>query len=130
VHWGCTRGNALRVPGHARPRRGQGGRRREGPSRGRGGSGGAPPRPRREHARGPRGERRQGATRDAHQGATGEPGGTPTGGHAGGRRGGEEREKDRELTSGSKSGDHRHQNLGHHGGEREVGERGSCAREN
>jgi hypothetical protein len=30
-----------------------------------------------------------------------------------------------ELTSGSKSGDHHIQNLGHHG-EREVGERGSC----
>jgi hypothetical protein len=40
------------------------------------------------------------------------------------RRGGEERERGRgELTSGSKSGDHRLQNLGHHGGEREVEER-------
>jgi hypothetical protein len=36
-----------------------------------------------------------------------------------------ERETERggELTSGSKSGDHCLQNLGHHGGEREVGER-------
>jgi hypothetical protein len=30
-----------------------------------------------------------------------------------------ERERERELTSGSKSGDHCLQNLGHHGGERE-----------
>ena len=30
-----------------------------------------------------------------------------------------ERERGGELTSGSKSGDHRLQNLGHHGGERE-----------
>jgi hypothetical protein len=37
-----------------------------------------------------------------------------------------ERERERELTSGSKSGDHRLQNLGHHGEEREVGEGGSC----
>jgi hypothetical protein len=40
------------------------------------------------------------------------------------------RERERELTSGSKSGDHHLQNLGHHGEEREMGERGSCAREN
>jgi hypothetical protein len=37
-----------------------------------------------------------------------------------------ERERGGELTSGSKSGDHRLQNLGHHRGEREVGERGGC----
>jgi hypothetical protein len=37
-----------------------------------------------------------------------------------------EMERERELTSGSKSGDHRLQNLGHHGEEREVGEGGSC----
>jgi hypothetical protein len=41
-------------------------------------------------------------------------------------RGGEgkrerERERGGELTSGSKSGDHRLQNLGHHHGERERG---------
>jgi hypothetical protein len=35
------------------------------------------------------------------------------------------RERGGELTSGSKSGDHRLQNLGHHG-EREMGERGGC----
>jgi hypothetical protein len=34
-----------------------------------------------------------------------------------------ERERERELTSGSKSGDHCLQNLGHHGGERERWER-------
>jgi general stress protein YciG len=34
-----------------------------------------------------------------------------------------ERERGGELTSGSKSGDHRLQNLGHHGGERERGGR-------
>jgi hypothetical protein len=41
---------------------------------------------------------------------------------------GEREEKGGELTSGSNSGDHRLQNLGHHG-EREVGERegGCCA---
>jgi hypothetical protein len=42
------------------------------------------------------------------------------------RRGGGGEERGRgegELTSGSKSGDHRLQNLGHHGGEREVEER-------
>jgi hypothetical protein len=42
-------------------------------------------------------------------------------------RGGEgkrEREKGGELTSGSKSGDHCLQNLGHHGGERERWRRG------
>jgi hypothetical protein len=44
--------------------------------------------------------------------------------------GGEEREREREITSGSKSDDHCLQTLGHHGGEREVGERGSCAWEN
>jgi hypothetical protein len=41
-----------------------------------------------------------------------------------------EREKERELTSGSKSGDHCFPNLGHHGGDREMGESGSCAWEN
>jgi hypothetical protein len=48
-------------------------------------------------------------------------------GHAGKKKGeGEEkreRERGGELTSGSKSGDHRLQNLGHHRGEREVEER-------
>jgi hypothetical protein len=39
-----------------------------------------------------------------------------------------ERERGGELTSGSKSGDHRLQNLGHHG-EREMGEREVTARE-
>jgi hypothetical protein len=34
-----------------------------------------------------------------------------------------ERERGGQLTSGSKSGDHRLQNLGHNGGEREVEER-------
>jgi hypothetical protein len=34
-----------------------------------------------------------------------------------------ERERGGELTSGSKSGDHRLQNLGHHGGERDGRER-------
>jgi hypothetical protein len=39
-------------------------------------------------------------------------------------RGGVERERgEGELTLGSKSGDHRLQNLGHHGGEREVATR-------
>jgi hypothetical protein len=47
-----------------------------------------------------------------------------------GRGGGvEERERGGELTSGSKSGDHRLQNLGHHGGERGGGEE-VAAREN
>jgi hypothetical protein len=41
-----------------------------------------------------------------------------------------EREKERGAHLGSKSGDHRLQNLGHNGEEREMGERGSCAREN
>jgi hypothetical protein len=55
-----------------------------------------------------------------------------TGGRAGKKNGeGEEkrvreREMGGELTSGSKSSDHRHQNLGHHGGERERWRRGSC----
>jgi hypothetical protein len=66
----------------------------------------------------------QGATRDTRRGPHG------GGGEKKGRGRRREREKERELTSGSKSGDHRLQNLGHHGGEREVGERGSCAREN
>jgi hypothetical protein len=50
------------------------------------------------------------------------------GGRAGGirRGGGRRRERGRgELTSGSKSGDHRLQNLGHHG-ERERWRRGGC----
>jgi hypothetical protein len=54
----------------------------------------------------------------------------------GGRRGGGKREREREgggdLTSGSKSGDHRLQILGHNGEEREMEERrlllkGKCA---
>jgi hypothetical protein len=38
------------------------------------------------------------------------------------------RERERELTSGSKSGDHHLQNLGHHGGERERWEREGVVR--
>jgi hypothetical protein len=52
---------------------------------------------------------------------------------AGKRRGGRGREREEgrggELTSGSNSGDHRLQNLGHHGREREMGEREVAARE-
>jgi hypothetical protein len=63
-------------------------------------------------------------------GATGQQGGVgkKKGEGEGERRRGREREG--ELTSGSKSGDHRLQNLGHNREEREMGERGSCAREN
>jgi hypothetical protein len=77
----------------------------------------------------------------AARGRAGEPCETRAGGHTGGggwkkkgsgrrREREREREKERELTSGSKSGDHRFPNLGHHGGDREMGESGSCAWEN
>jgi hypothetical protein len=49
--------------------------------------------------------------------------GRPRGGRRKGRGRGRERERGGELTSGSKSCDHHLQNLGHHGGEREVEER-------
>jgi hypothetical protein len=57
----------------------------------------------------------QGARREEERGGEGERG-----------RG---REKERELTSGSKSGDHRLQNLGHNGEERDGRERELCAGE-
>jgi hypothetical protein len=91
--------------------------------------------------RGPRGRGRvrapPGGARGGHAGAPqgraqrlpGARAGRPRGGRRRGG-GGEERERERggELTSGSKSGDHRLQNPGHHG-EREVGEE-VAAREN
>jgi hypothetical protein len=70
----------------------------------RGGGGGAPPRARRPGAA----PRARGATRRGEEGE--------------GKR---ERERGGELTLGSKSGDHRLQNLGHHG-ERERWRRGGC----
>jgi hypothetical protein len=104
---GPSRGRARALPGRARDTR-------QGATRG------APPGGHTGRAL----EGRGGATRDARRGPRGE----------GGEEGEEKRERDRErgweLTSGTKSGDLRLQNLGHHGGEREVGERGSCAREN
>jgi hypothetical protein len=85
--------------------------------------------------RGEGGRRRRGGPRDgaagAHDGATGGRTTGLQGAHMEEERGGEgKRERERggegELTSGSKSGDHRLQNLGHHGG---GGERGCCAGE-
>jgi hypothetical protein len=173
AHWGCARGNVLRVPGRARPHRGHArpresrreravapgtgrappGRGQEGATRGRargrrqgaardvrgeGGAGGREGR-RRGHERSAAG----GPRRSTPGGRGGAPPGGPHGTRARGPRGSRaghtqgatwgrerEREKERELTSRSKSGDHRLQNLGHHGGEREMGERWSCAREN
>jgi hypothetical protein len=119
VHW--RGGRATVRHGGASTRGGGGGRARGpwGPSR-RGARGGCRP----------RGVRGRGAT-GATGGATGA--GARDGERKGARRegGGVEREgegrcRERgrgELTSGSKSGDHRLQNLGHHG-EREMGEGG------
>jgi hypothetical protein len=83
-----------------------------------------------------------GAARGRPKGAAGERhrdrGGAPRwgrvgarGGRGGATRGGGEEGEGRrrgrgELTSGTKSGNLRLQNLGHHEGEREVGEGGSC----
>jgi hypothetical protein len=69
-----------------------------------------------------------GRPRRAHrEGARGSTKGTRREGARGKKEGeGEgkrERERGGQLTSGSKSGDHRLQNLGHNGGEREVEER-------
>jgi hypothetical protein len=79
---------------------------------------------------GPRGARRGAAGEHGGAGGArrGGHGGARWGARGGRRRGGEEkrereRERGGELTSGSKSGDHRLQNLGHHGGEREMEER-------
>jgi hypothetical protein len=76
-----------------------------------------------------RGRRRRGRRRRGAEGRGG-PWGRAQGTHAGERKGRgrgkrqRERERGGELTSGSKSGDHRLRNLGHHGErEREVGER-------
>jgi hypothetical protein len=87
----------------------------------RGCAGGAPRGPRRGGVRGRRGGGR-GATLGGRQGATQ---GGRTGKKEGEGEGKRERERggEGELTSRSKSGDHRLQNLGHHGGEREVEER-------
>jgi hypothetical protein len=77
---------------------------------------------------GPRGEaagasRRQGAGAGARgRGRAGEKEGEGEG-----KR---EREREKELTSGSKSGDHHLQNLGHHEGERGWEREGVAAREN
>jgi hypothetical protein len=81
-----------------------------------GGQGAVPPGPG-EPRRGGEGKHPRGPRGDA-PGGCGE--GVPLGA-AGTRWGG----AGRELTSGSKSGDHRLQNLGHHG-EREMRDRGSC----
>jgi hypothetical protein len=64
---------------------------------------------------GPRGRAtgQQGARREEERG----------GGEGGEGERGRGREREGELTSGSKSGDHRLQNLGHNGEEREMGER-------
>jgi hypothetical protein len=112
ARWGCTRGNALGKPrGATLPGQGL----RAGP-RPRAGEGGwaVPPRGRGRAA----GE--QGRAAGGPRPGRGKPGG------AQGRRKGRGRRRERgrgrgELTSGSKSGDHRLQNLGHHGGERERG---------
>jgi hypothetical protein len=76
-----------------------------------GGRRGAPPRCTTERAWGPQGRKKKGRGRR--------------------RERGRERERGGELTSATKSGDLHLQNLGHHGGEREVGEReGVAVREN
>jgi hypothetical protein len=61
--------------------------------------------------------------RGAHAGEIGGARGEEKGEGEGKRERERERERGGELTSGSKSGDHRLQNLGHHGGERERGGR-------
>jgi hypothetical protein len=67
------------------------------------------------HGGAARGPSRRGDARRGGRGRAGEKKGEGEG-----KR---ERERGGELTSGSKSGDHRLQNLGHHHGEREMGER-------
>jgi hypothetical protein len=120
---GACGGHAGAPPGGARGGRGRGPR-------------GAPPGPRGSAAGGPhrgaRGPRGESAPEGAGSAAGGRgerrrgpqgPRGERAEGRGGGRRrggGGEEREGEGELTSGSKFGDHRLQNLGHHG-ERERG---------
>jgi hypothetical protein len=85
-----------------------------------GGHGGAPP--------GLCGECRRGATRGRARGPWGSGMGRTPGGRAVGKKKGRGRRRERELTSGSKSGDHRLQNLGHHGGERDGREGVVCGR--
>jgi hypothetical protein len=83
----------------------------------------------REHAAragGTRGHARARGRGVAGREAAGAPGRSYAGAHTEEERGGGGEERGRgELTSGSKSGDHHLQTLGHHR-EREVGERGSC----
>jgi hypothetical protein len=131
------------TPGAEATRRGQGAARRgeREPRRARGLGEGAPPRegPREGFAtalgepgggaaavRGGRGRGRCCAPGEPGAGAARARGGGGRGHTQGRRRGGEERERGRgELTLGSKSGDHRLQNLGHHR-ERERWRIGGC----
>jgi hypothetical protein len=120
-----VRENTLHAPGAREPR--QGTRARGPPGQGCRGAGAAGAR-----GRGGRGVGRM-AAGDARalarglgaQGRRGRGRGTTgaQGTRAGEKEGEGKRERERELTSGSKSGDHRLQNLGHHGGERKRGGR-------